>query len=299
MTAPAADESEIEASRAPLLDHLIELRTRLIVCAAALAVGFLVCFAFAREIYIFLLHPFVVGAGLMAAQKAHGAHYGPVDLLLAIVGAKAIPAATAPLKLVFTAPLEFFFTKVKLAVFGAIVVTFPILAWQLYRFVAPGLYRRERFAFLPFLIASPVLFTIGAAFVYFLMLPFVLWFSLNQQIVDAGRISVELLPKVSDYLSLVTTLLLAFGLCFQLPVVVSLLGLAGIVDTRVLRAGRRYAIVGVFVVAAVVTPPDPISMISLALPICLLYEISIWCVALIELRRKRDDAAAAQTPTTL
>jgi len=136
-----------------------------------------------------------------------------------------------------------------------------------------------------------VLFTLGAALVYYLMLPFVLWFSLNQQIVDTGNVSVELLPKVSDYLSLVTTLLLAFGLCFQLPVVLSLLGLAGLVTSRMLRDGRRYAIVGVFVAAAVLTPPDPISMISLALPICLLYEASIWCVALIELRRRKDDAS--------
>ncbi|HEY2176985.1 MAG TPA: twin-arginine translocase subunit TatC [Caulobacteraceae bacterium] len=289
----SADESEIEASRAPLLDHLIELRRRLIICAAALVVGFLVCFYFSREIYIFLLHPFEVGAGLMAAQKSAGAHHGPFDLLLTLVGVDPVPTGLPQLKLVFTAPLEFFFTKVKLAVFGAIVLTFPILAWQLYRFVAPGLYRRERRAFLPFLVASPVLFAMGAALVYFVMLPFVLWFSLNQQIVDAGNVSVQLLPKVSDYLSLVTTLLLAFGLCFQLPVVLSLMGLAGLVSSKLLRQGRRYAIVGVFFVAAVVTPPDPISMISLALPITLLYEVSIWCVALLELRRRRDEATEA------
>jgi sec-independent protein translocase protein TatC len=286
------DEAEIEASRAPLMEHLIELRQRLIVCAAALAIGFGVCFFFAQDIYFLLLRPFEVGARLLAAQKAGGSH-GSLDLLMVLVGLKAAPAATQHLNLVFTAPLEFFFTKVKLAGFGAVVLAFPVLAWQLYRFVAPGLYKRERRAFLPFLIASPVLFVMGAALVYFVMLPFVLWFSLNQQVTGAGAISVEMLPKVSDYLSLVTTLLLAFGLCFQLPVVLSLLGMAGLVTSSMLRAGWRYAVVGVFAVAAVVTPPDPISMLSLALPICLLYFASILCVQMIEWRRAKEDALAA------
>lgn len=290
------EDAEIEASRAPLMEHLIELRKRLITCAVALVIGFLLCFYFSGQIYIFLLHPFEVGAGLLAAQKVPGAHRGPFDLLLTLTGFRPVPAGVEHLRLVFTAPLEFFFTKVKLAVFGAIVVSFPVLAWQLYRFVAPGLYRRERRAFLPFLVASPVLFTMGAALVYFVMLPFVLWFSLNQQIVGAGNVSVELLPKVSDYLSLVTTLLLAFGLCFQLPVVLSLLGMAGLVTSAMLRSGFRYAIVGIFVVAAILTPPDPISMTSLAVPICLLYVVSIWCVALIEFRRNKEDAARDLSP---
>ncbi len=302
-------EDEIEASRAPLLDHLVELRSRLIKCVAALVVGFAICFAYSQQIYIFLLHPFSIAAQLLAAEKANhaaaAAGFDPLrmltgarDLFLALVGLKEVPpsAGQGALKLVFTAPLEFFFTKLKLAGFGAVVLTFPVLAWQVYGFVAPGLYKRERKAFVPFLLASPTLFLLGASLVYFVILPFVLWFSLSQQITGVGAVSVELLPKVSDYLSLVTTLLLAFGLCFQLPVVLTLLGMAGIVSSAVLRSGRRYAIVGVFVVAAIVTPPDPISQTLLALPIILLYEISIICVRLIERARGREEASRDVVP---
>ncbi len=298
-------DDEIEASRAPLLDHLVELRKRLIFCIAAFGVGFVVCLTFSTQLYVFLTHPFAVAAQLVAFNQQHhkppsasvmaaalDGLKGARDLFLTLLGLRQAPsvAGMKQVSLIATAPLEFFFTKLKLSGFGAVALSFPILAAQVYAFVAPGLYKKERRAFLPFLLASPVLFLMGAALVYYMILPFVLWFSLNQQILG-GPVSVQLLPKVSDYLSLVTTLLMAFGLCFQLPVVLSLLGMAGIVGSAQLRAGRRYAIVGVFVVAAVVTPPDPISQTLLALPIILLYEISIWCVWLIERRRKKEDAA--------
>ena len=284
------DEAEIEASRAPLMAHLVELRQRLIVCAVALALGFAASFIFATPLIKFLTHPFVIAQTLADARKATGGKLGSLDMLMALLGQH---ASGSP-KFISTGPLEVFFAKVKLAGFGALVVAFPVLAWQLYRFVAPGLYKRERNAFLPFLIASPVLFLMGAGLVYYVMLPFVLWFSLNQQIFGGpGDVTVELLPKLSDYMSLVTTLVLAFGLCFQLPVVLSLLGMAGIVTAKMLRSSWRFAIVGVFGVAAIVTPPDPISMLSLALPICLLYGASILCVQLIEWRRAKADAAAA------
>ena len=284
MNTGSDDDNEIEGSRAPLLEHLVELRFRLIVCFAALFVGFLGCFFVSQQIYEILARPLSMANALATEQKLQ---HGPFDLLYAVTGFKTVVAK--PVLMQATAPLEFFFTKVKLSMFGAVMITFPVLAWQLYRFVAPGLYRRERKAFLPFLLASPVLFAMGSSLVYFVMLPFILWFSISQNI-TTSTLQVSLIPKVSDYLDLVTKLLLGFGLCFQLPVVVSLLGMAGLVSAKTLANGRKYALVGIVVVACLVTPPDFISPFLLAIPIYLLFEGSILCVRMIEAGRKKDAA---------
>ncbi len=281
------DETEIEGSRAPLMEHLVELRQRLITSLLAFGVAIVLCYFFSANMLDLLIHPFRVAQGVVAQQRDKAAHHGAFDVILTLLNLMPAP----PVKesaMVFTAPLEVFLTKLKLAGIAGLVVAFPVIAWQLYRFVAPGLYKRERNAFLPFLVASPVLFLIGASLVYFVMLPFVMVFSLNQEITGVA----VYLPRIDDYLKLATALILAMGLCFQLPVILSLLGMAGILGADALKSGRRYAIVGVFAVAAVVTPPDPVSMISLAVPICLLYEVSIWVVKLIELRRAKEDAAA-------
>jgi len=300
----APDEDEIEASRAPLLDHLIELRRRLIVCVVALFAAFIVCFAFSQPLLILMMHPYTVAQGLVAVRakappqaldfvaSVINAWTGARDMFLVLIGKQVGPVASGAVDLISTATLELFFTKVKLAAVGAVALSFPVLGQQIYAFVAPGLYKKERRAFLPFLIASPVLFVAGAALVYFMILPFVMWFALHQQIA-AGPISVKLMSRISEYFDLVTALLLAFGLCFQLPVILTLLGMAGIVNSRMLMDGWRYAVVVVVIVAAIITPPDPISQILLSVPIVGLYFVSVGCVWLIELRRKRDDEAAA------
>jgi sec-independent protein translocase protein TatC len=281
------DESEIEGSRAPLMEHLIELRSRLIYSLIALALGFIVCFAFANQLVEFLTHPYEVAKGLVAQQKA--GHHGPFDMILTLIGVLPMPH-TEVARLLSFAPLEAFFVKVKVAMIAGLGLAFPVIGYQLYRFVSPGLYKRERAAFLPFLIASPFLFVLGASLVYFVMMPFVMWFSLNQQITGPG-LTVELQLRLDDYLKLETALILAFGLCFQLPVILALLGMAGIVSSQMLSSARRFAIVGVTAVAAVITPPDPVSMISLIIPIVLLYEISIWVVKLIELRKAKEETS--------
>ena len=258
-------EEALDQTKMPLLDHLVELRRRLLRSVIAILVLFFVCYYFSADIYDFLVRPLA-------------------DILNELGGNR---------RLIFTALHEAFFTYIKVAFFAALFLSFPFIATQIWMFIAPGLYKNEKRAFLPFLVATPILFFLGGALVYYFIFPLAWKFFLSFEAMGGGGdLPIQLEAKVDQYLSLVMRLIFAFGLTFELPVLMTLLARVGMVGSEGMKAKRKYAIVLAFVAAAILTPPDVISQIGLALPTILLYEISIISVGIVERKRRANDEEA-------
>src|SRR5579872_496946 len=255
-------EEELEAGRMPLFDHLVELRNRLLWCIVAVLVAFVLCYQIKIYIYQFLAHPLAV---IFEGEPGR--------------------------KMIFTGLTEAFFTYIKVSFWAAICLSFPVIAVQVWKFVAPGLYKNERRAFLPYLAATPILFIMGGSLAYFVVIPFAFRFFLSFEAPGGdGMLPIVSEPKVNEYLSLVMTLLFAFGVAFQLPVLLTLMARAGLITSRGLISKWRYAVVGMFGVAAVLTPPDIVSQTSLAVPLILLYVLSIFSCRWVERQRAKREA---------
>jgi|TARA_B110000444_G_scaffold255998_1_gene291480 sec-independent protein translocase protein TatC len=251
------DQSELNENKQPLLAHLVELRSRLIKTMIMITLLFFIFYLFADNIYNFLVQPY---ANAVEGEEGR--------------------------RLIFTALHETFFTYIKVALFAALFISLPFLLIQLWIFVAPGLYKNEKNVVVPYLLATPILFILGSALVYYLIMPLAIKFFLSfESIGGNGALPIQLEAKVNEYLSLIMRLILAFGLCFQLPVALTLMARVGLVSSEGLKKNRKYVIVGIFAIAAILTPPDPISQIGLGIPILLLYELSIIAVSFIEKRK--------------